>query len=433
MKKQFLIQGAISLVLALFGLGCIFFPTSEAGILYWALVVIIGIFSLVMIHTAWHQRTTVNIGVAAGTLLLAVCMIVFAKKRADLICVGFGVYLFLISAIMFIQWILDIKDKSRFTRQDGISTAYYLIWSVLVFVYRRNDLRLVMAFLGVYILLQSVQSLLQIFCFLHPSLHKEPDWELWIPLPVIFASVLPGMYLRWMLKTKYREHPKTWDERKNDDEVNFRVWIHTGTSGEHLVGHMTFSYKGLMYSYGDYDRLAEKWWHTMGPGILFTVDAERYINNCCIYEEDTIFEYGLHLDEEQIELLEAEIKKTFDNLYVWECRLQQEGPTPENFKKWEHVYADRLWYRTDCVFHKFHKGAWKTYFILDNNCSTFSADFLSKIGCHIPDRTGITSPGEYWQFFETLYEDPSSIVITRSWHDGKLPETLFDVKQLRTK
>lgn len=92
---------------------------------------------------------------------------------------------------------------------------------------------------------------------------------------------------------------------------------------------MTFSYKGVMFSYGNYDQEDEKLFRTFGPGILFTAPADIYVNNSCVYENSILFEYGLHLTSEQEEHLVSLLKDVFKPAYRWYSPLFQ-GPVTKS-------------------------------------------------------------------------------------------------------
>ncbi|MCF0261229.1 MAG: hypothetical protein HUJ54_15315, partial [Erysipelotrichaceae bacterium] len=334
-------------------------------------------------------------------------------------------YMLFCAANEFLQWVLDRKDSRSAGFQHLIAGFLYLILGIVSLLCRSNDVILVMRYFGLYLLVQAVQLLLEIFVSKHPDSSRTLSLKRWVSLPVYIVSFLPSITLRMILNSKYREKPLEYDARKNDEPVNLRVCIHSGLTGEKMMGHMTFAYKGIMYSYGNYDTANEKFFRSIGPGILFTVPADIYINNSCIYEKSTIFEYGLHITPEQEEKLQSIIDSLFKDTYRWLCPLEEYGQGRNDFAKYEKDYACRLQYRTGAKFRKFYSTQWKTYWILGDNCSLFAEDVLSRIGCHIVHKRGIISPGEYFEFFETAWQDPHSCVITRSWHDASEPSTLY--------
>lgn len=102
------------------------------------------------------------------------------------------------------------------------------------------------------------------------------------------------------------------------------VYIHTGTEGVHAVGHMTFCFEGLMYSYGNYAKKEEKLAGTLGPAVFFTVLPEVYINNSCIYEGTTLYGFGLILTDRQKDTLRNTLGDMMNSMVRWACPLQQD-------------------------------------------------------------------------------------------------------------
>lgn len=104
-----------------------------------------------------------------------------------------------------------------------------------------------------------------------------------------------------------------------------------------------------------------------------------------------------------------------------------EAGRPVSLQTCGKMYANRLWFRTGCRFRMYTRGPWKWYALLGNNCSNFAAAKLNEIGLHLPVSHGVVSPGEFYEVMETLFDDPDSCVITRSYHTVDIPASLFDV------
>lgn len=248
-------------------------------------------------------------------------------------------------------------------------------------------------------------------------------------LPAFFIGIFPSFVIGRIQDEGMKHRAVDFDGRKNDSEVNLRIWIHTGTYGPRLYGHMTFSRNNVMYSYGDYDVPAEKLFGTIGPGIFFTVNAEIYANNCCIVEHSPLFEYGLHLTDAQLQAFDRMSGGIFAQTVPWVCPMEaaHEAGWPVSLQTCGKMYANRLWFRTGCRFRMYTRGPWKWYALLGNNCSNFAAAKLNEIGLHLPVSHGVVSPGEFYEVMETLFDDPDSCVITRSYHTVDIPASLFDV------
>ncbi|MCF0246753.1 MAG: DUF308 domain-containing protein [Ileibacterium sp.] len=425
MKTVLTIEKWTGIILLVISGVCLFLPNLEADVFYYCVAVTATLSAGGLWHNALIKKNGIGFLEAAAASAIALLFWFSHFERTWLILICFSFYMLFCGANELLQWVFNKRDHASGNWRHLLAGLLYLALSILSFAYRQDDVVLVMRYFGLYLLIQAVQLFLEIYYSKHPDSTRSLSLKNWVSLPVYIVSFLPGISLHLMMKSKYKNHPLQYDSRKNDEEVNLRVCIHSGLSGEKMMGHMTFSYKDVMYSYGNYAESEEKFFRSTGPGIFFTVPAEIYINNSCIYEHSTIFEYGLHITPEQEAKLQDILNGIFENTYRWECPLEADAQGRHNFAKYESDYSCRLFYRTGAKYRKFKSGQWKTYWILGDNCSLFAEDILSRIGCNIVHKTGIISPGEYFEFFETAYQDPKSNVITKSWHDASEPSTLY--------
>lgn len=418
----FEIAGAV--VLAVLGGICLFLPVKFAVFIFYAAALLMSLSAILLLYEAVRKKKGILFLGAAVSALIAIIFWTHQTDGAQLASFVFAVYMIGCSFIEAVQFILDVKNRAARSWIHLLSCLAYLAISIAAFVFRSTDVRLLMRLFGAYCLYQALQIVIEIFWFSRPHSSRAMSFRMWSALPVYIVGVLPSIVLRVLLTRKMDDARRHYDEHKNNEPVNLRVFIHTGLTGDHLFGHMTFSYKGIMFSYGNYDKAEERFFRSIGPGVLFTVPADIYVNNSCLIEGSTIFEFGLHLDEKQEQKLQSILRKTFSETYRWYCPIEKIGGRAD-FEKLQDDYTNRLSYRTGAKFRKFYHGMWKTYWIAGDNCSLFADDVLSQIDCHIVHKSGIVSPGEYFEFFTEAYQDPNSNVVFRSWHDPNFPDTLY--------
>ncbi|WP_304683513.1 hypothetical protein [Ileibacterium valens] len=421
-KQWELVAGCLFLGL---GLGCIFYPSLNADLFFYlvagALSISAGVF--------WFQAIRKPQGFMIASALIctigAIILWMHRLESEDLIINCFAFYMFFNMFCEGVQWFLDVRDRSNHVWAHALMTVVYGFLCFFSWFYKDMDSRILMRLFGIYLLIQAFQMFNQIYAFSHPQSSRSYTFARWTALPVYFVSVLPSLILRYMLLNKMKGKKADYSERKNDQEVNLRVFIHTGLKSEHIFGHMTFSYQGIMFSYGNYDKEEEKFFRSVGPGIFFTVPANIYINNSCIYEGSTLFEYGLHIDPQQEAKLEELVRDIFNHTYRWYSPIEQDPLGREHFHKYESDYASRLSFRTGAKFRKFYSSQWKTYWILGDNCSLFASDLLSQIDPGIVHKSGVVTPGEYFEFFEECFADPKSNVVYKAWYSAEVPSTLY--------
>lgn len=428
MKTQKCIEWTACLLFLILGLLVLLFPV-RTGDLF---MILAGLFAAAssipfLIHCFTRKRYLDGVA-GLGCLLFALICFLFRSNGARLVCYLLAFYLGVIGGIYVIQAFLSFKASSKDTIGEVFLAVLYVLASAMIAACRTWDVRLVQAVIGFYLLIQAVQILLEMFFWRSPYSARHYTLRNWACLPAFIVGILPSFFIGALADRRLRGKQTHFDQVKNDKPVNFRIWIHSGTYGARLYGHMTFSRNGIMYSYGDYDIGAEKLFHMIGPGIFFTVPEEIYANNCCVVEHSPLFEYGLHLSEKQLAEFDRDMQDVIENTTPWLCPMQQEFSETKklNFERWKSYYACRLWFRTGCKFRKYHKGEWAWYSLLGNNCSNWAAAKLNLLGLDMPISHGIVSPGEYFEYFETLFQDPDSVVVRKSWHSREVPSTLFE-------
>lgn len=416
------ISGILFLIL---GTGCFFFPIRYAKAFFYICAGLATASCLALMYEAIRQKRgslwlyAAVAGTAAGFLWF------HTQYSHVLIGLVFSLYIFVNFLVEGIQVVLDYSEKSSDLNEHLLMTLAYLVLFIVSVSLRRYDIRLIMYYFGVYLLIQAFQCFAELYVIHHPHSSRTYSFNHWVALPVYIVFLLPFWILSSMNRRLMKQDKLSYDERKNEEPVNLRVFIHSGLSGDHRVGHMTFSYKGMMYSYGNYDKAEEKLFRTIGPGIFFRVPADIYVNNCCIYEGSTLFEFGLHLNPEQEEKLVSMLQEIMDTTYRWYCPIEQADMGWLHFKEYESDYASRLHYRTGAKFRKFSCGQYKTYWVMGDNCSLFAENILSALDHQIVHKSGIVTPGEYFEYFQEAYADPKSNVVFRSWHSASVPSTLY--------
>lgn len=428
MKIQKRIEWAVLLLFVLLALLCFFMPAKMlhafliAGAIGTACSAVILLVHGVMRHRGVDLAAGIALVVFTGIFVLAL------RNSIDFAAWAAGIYLSFCGMILLIQAFLDFKAGAK----DGwgllLLGALYLALGIAAIVWRRSDERMLMRIAGLYLLLQAVQLLVEEYVFSGTYNVRYYSFRDWLSLPAFLVGTLPAVVYMILLRSRLKRDPNGYDYRKNDEQPDLSVFIHTGTYASKLYGHMTFSRNDVAYSYGDYDYSAEKLFHMIGPGTFFTAGSAVYSNNCSIVENSPQFEYGIRLSEAQKKAFDEMVEGILENTEPWKCRLEamsyEEGVRA--FPSLEHLYADRLWWRTGCAFRQYHKGEWAWYSLLGNNCSNFAAAKLNEIGLKIPVAKAIVSPGEFFEYFEQALQDPDSPVISRSWHSAAMPSTLFD-------
>lgn len=417
------------LVLSGTGLTCLVLPEFNADIFLYVCAAICSLSALFV----WYQAFVKKRGFVFLEAVLITAFTVFLwihRQSGEVVIVGvFAVYLLVNVVAFLVQTVLDLQDKAASWWYDALRL---IVYALLLFATVRSglgSLKYIQYIVGLYLIVQAGQLYFEMVSFSHPQSTRYYSFRHWSSLPVALVAVLPFFVLEVITHAQLQIKPERKAERKNEEPVDLRVFVHTGLSGVHVFGHMTIAYEGMTYSYGNYDTANEKLFRSIGPGILFLCPDRDYINNTCLYEGVTMFEYGLTLTEAQKKELHALMDEIHEQTYHWQSPYEQalQADPDTSFSAYENDYASRLWYRTGSQFYKFKSGEWKTYWILGTNCSLFAADLLNRIDPAIHGSKGIVTPGEFWEYFEEAFADPKSNVIYKAWHSSSDPSTLYDL------
>lgn len=146
---------------------------------------------------------------------------------------------------------------------------------------------------------------------------------------------------------------------------------------------------------------------TIGDGVLFVADRDRYLNFCIQNYRQTIFAYGLSLTAKQLVSVKNEINKLMVDTYRWFPRSYYNKNDCKD-------YASKLFLVTNAFFYKFKKGKFKTYFVLGSNCVKLAERVVGKGGLDIIDLNGIISPGTYQNYLEKEYQRVNGVVVSKN-------------------
>lgn len=409
------------------GLLCLLLPKQTATVTVIIMLAVFFLSALKFLIDGIRMHRGVDLIAAIVLVILGGFGIYAFGNGYHFVIDAFGIYMLACGIILIIQMILDLQDHSDDWKAELIMGILYSLCGLLALFFSKDDIVLVQSLLGGYLILQALQNVLEMFFFTRKYNARYYAFRNWMALPAFVVGMLPAVVYDFMLRKKMKDPNMRLTSRKSDEVPDLSVFIHTGTYASRLYGHMTFSRSDTAYSYGDYDRAAERLMHSIGPGTFFTVGSDIYSNNCSIVEHSPQFEFGIRLSEQQKERFDEMIQNVLDSTTPWKCPLEElpMDEVDEKFPEYEKNYASRLWYRTGAQFRQYHSGTWAWYALLGNNCSNFAAAKLNEIGLHIPVAKGVVSPGEFFEYYEEAYEDPDSNVICRSFHSAEFPDSLF--------
>lgn len=355
-------------------------------------------------------------------LLFLILSILFALFLVDhetipqwIIRVAFGLYCYISTLASLIQLVInyinDIPDKFY---HFLMIVAYGILGFNLLFV-DEFETDLLLRLFGIYFILLGSRYFNDANVGVNPLLKYEWKRKIRISLPTIICAFIPDWTLTSINRYLSSGKPFALEKKDYGDDQILKVMVHVGPNGIQKVGHITFSYKGIVYSYGNYDEESFRLNQTIGDGVFFTVPFEYYIPNMMSAENNSIFEYGIQIKKEQEALIEQELEAFKNNSYRWYCKIEREYGY-DRFNEYKENYPSRLHYKTGAKFYKFKSGRFKTYWALGDNCALFTDRILGKLGCDVLSMRGIISPGTYLEYLQGEYIKKNSPVVSLKIH-----------------
>lgn len=417
-RKQFkLEQGEqifgwiVVFLLMVLGITCLFLP----AFLYTAVLnlsvvslVVYGLFNIVLFIL--HGKTgRAKIMYGVGALAFGIFLMFNTLLPEWIIRVCFGTYCVAVSASMFIQAMISHHDHNKVRRSVILFGFMYGLLGVLLLATDIVTTQNLIRIFGCYFCLLAIRFGLDLF----DRTSSTYEWKrrVRVSLPTILATVLPDFALKSInahMQTG-REYPL--DTFKKDQPVKLRAMVHIGPEGFQKVGHFTFSWKGMVYSYGNYDEESKRFVTMLGDGVFFNVPAYLYLPNIVKYEKNTIFEYGIQTTPEQDEMIEKKLEALHNRSFRWYSQIERKGR--RGLEGLEDDYPSRLHYRTGAKFYKIKHGCFKTYWVMGENCVQFADVILGRIGADVLSMRGIVTPGAYYDYLESEYTKEKSPVIER--------------------
>ena len=370
--------------------------------------------------TRWFQEKSrrENIFITLAKLFLAVILfdsVILQGIALYFLVIAIGSYQLCTGLISLITWLIYRKNHIR-PRVNYLFDALWMMGFGLYSVSPFHDAtNFELLLLGFYLIMLGASSVRDGFFFEKVRSNPKLKRRMRMTLPIFVTALIPINTLRkWneTLATHQTEESQVHSERKNEKSVDLEIFIHASESSFFLaMGHVDICYQGQVISYGSYDPHSERLFGTIGDGVFFKANREKYIELCKRESQKTLFAYGLSLSEQQKKAIEERLKEIENLLIPWE-------PSSQLMKRREgeikHTYSYQLKHEADASLYKFKSSKYKTYFVLSTNCVLLADSIVGEAGTDILSPQGFIVPGTYQDYLDLEFKKPGGIVVSRS-------------------
>lgn len=423
-KYSYLISGLLWIIVGLFLIIEKQLFVVNISILFSSVLLIIGIGRLVKVVVPKRERNLeqklVLLITGVSDWVLAFLIYFFRLSWPTFLSKAIGYYQLFIGVSLFISWLLLRRDRVSGRVGILLASVINIIWGVASIAIKSSEtVDGVVARLGFYLVFIGLTILMDARdYYLSQRTKTRVKRRIRVPLPVIFTILLPKKMLDKINHFIQEElSMNEWispELKETDRQPVLKVFIHVGEDGFNQMGHVDLSYKGRVYSYGNYDIDSERLLGAIGEGVLFSLDDQDYIDYC-LQDNKTLFEYRVVLTAAQEVEFEKNLNDILKNTQAWE-------PTsPTQLAS----YLGKMTQKYNVDTFKFQSSRYKTYFVLGTNCVLLADQLIGASGLDLLAMVGILAPGTYYDYFEKEFQKPNSIVVGKTVHNPVLKDSML--------
>ncbi len=226
------------------------------------------------------------------------------------------------------------------------------------------------------------------------------------PLPLMISVFLPQRVYNVLEGNGSRRLIQTSTPSAVQSPNELEIFFHFHKDGPQSLGHVDISFEDKMYSYGCHDPKHRYLFGTLGDGVLITAKRDRFIKYSIEEEGSTICSFNVDLSSDQTEIIRKRISSLMERTIQWKCSAEKNNTGND--------YASRIYKSTQGEFYKFSEGWFKTYFAVSTNCVQLVDYFLHFKELGLFRLGGIITPGTYFNFLNSAYQQEKTMVTART-------------------
>lgn len=418
---SFLTTGFFLLVLGIMLLIRKTFALTTLIVIVGLLLLIRGIIDIFMNIISKKNKKAINIILALLDIIFGIICI--NNKNFILISIAriVAVYFLFISITHLINYFLYIKYNIKGRLIVFIKFLVLFFLSLSLLINPNINVKYLSIILGIYLILYGINSITNFLSeVIPPSSKNKFKRSINVQLPIILTAFIPKKLIgliNEMLETD--EDLSKFESIKKNKKSDLEVLIHLAPNGSAAMGHVEVSFKGKVYSYGNYDRHSRSLFDAIGDGVILIADKEKYIKYCVEKKNRYIVEFGISLTDKEKKIVEERIETLINNNtidYYCDMQLAEMGKIKmEEF----HDMSSEIYKQASGKFKKITSGKYKKFFVLKNNCVMVAQYILSSVGKEVLAINGLISPGAYYEYLNKRFNMKNTNIISRKIYSKK--------------
>lgn len=230
--------------------------------------------------------------------------------------------------------------------------------------------------------------------------------QIHFPLPLMISVFLPQRVYNVLEGNGNHRSFQTVAPSELQLPNELEIYFHFHKDGPQSLGHVDISFEDKMYSYGCHDPKHRYLFGTLGDGVLITAKRDRFIKYSIEEEGSTICSFTVELSDDQTTIIRKRINSLMERTVRWKCAYEKNRTGND--------YASRIYKSTQGEFYKFSQGWFKTYFAVSTNCVQLVDYFLHFKELGLFRLGGIITPGTYFNFLNSAYQQEKTMVTART-------------------
>ena len=342
----------------------------------------------------------------------------FPKIPMSIVPIFFAFYLILNGMIKSITYVLLLTNKSYGRIKELFLAIVYFIVAIPLLFSPLKNVSTMLVIIGVYILLLGFNFIIDFVSSLISRKTKNKIKRRFrVTLPVILDAIIPYQVLNeinyFIDKEEYSSLSKNC--RYHNSEFDMEIFVHVSMRGFNRLGHVDICFDDRVISYGNYDDSSVTFFRTVGDGVVFVTNKEKYIPFCVEHSQKTIFGFGIKLTDLQKREIRKYIDQLFSNMYEWNPPIVSAKKCDQKNESLQFKdYASCLYQATKASFYKFKSGKFKKYFALGVNCCLLADSIIGKSGSDILKMNGLITPGTYYEYLNREFQKKNSNVVFKN-------------------
>ena len=385
------------------------------------ILVILGTWKVLewLLHPSYHVlfKRRIPTGVLGLLEVILGGMIYFGRQASPyLLTLLIGSYQIIIGIVASVSYFLLWRDRVRNQWSQLLNTCIHLGFG-LASLFLSNKVDHTLIRLAIYLILLALNYIYDGQNISKRYVLNYQKRNIRLPLPLFLTVLMPYQLMKNVLKLMDHLEDKhsslkqavTRIPRDKDLAVNLEVFIHTSPYGFDRFGHVDVAYQGKVYSYGNHDADARRFFDMVGEGVYLIADRSAYIK-FMTRRKITIISFGLHLNQAEMEQFQANLDKLNHLIQPFSLSSPNQLST----------FVGLLTQENKVSMYKFTQGQFKTYFVLGTNCVLFVDYLLWTSGMDIMAFAGIMTPGTYYDYLNKELHKQESKVISRRIYNQRL-------------